>query len=124
MLFVIVALTFFNVAQCVSLSKRVQSNAPGWDTRSTSFPPIRRVDTVFQYRSEAAKENVSIPDPYNWFEKSDASDFLQSQLQFTQKYLSKLEDLNALRSAILSAEFPKFRVPTPSGPKDDPTYTY
>ncbi|PWN36838.1 alpha/beta-hydrolase [Meira miltonrushii] len=123
-IYALVALAVLNLVQCVSLNKRVQSNAPGWDPRSTPFPPVRRVDAVFQYRSEAAKGNVSVPDPYNWFEKSDASDFIQAQLAFTKTYLNKLEDLDAMRSAISAANFPKFRPPIASGPKDDPTYVY
>ncbi|MCO5590128.1 hypothetical protein L7F22_044097 [Adiantum nelumboides] len=117
------ALSFLNFSQCLSLSKRVQANAPGWDPRSTPFPPVRRVDTTFQY-SSAENGKVSVGDPYNWFEKSDASTFVDSQLKFTKTYLDKLEDLRAMRSAINQANFPKVRPPTPVGPKDDPTYSY
>ncbi|PWN36839.1 uncharacterized protein FA14DRAFT_159169 [Meira miltonrushii] len=120
-----VAFTIFAVVHCASLSKRVQSNAPGWDPHSTPFPAVRRGDVVFQYRSEAAKGNVSVPDPYNWLENSDVSSFKQAQLAFTKTYLDKLEDLDVIRSAIKDADsYTPLYAPRPYGPKDDLSYLY
>ncbi|PWN36835.1 uncharacterized protein FA14DRAFT_152258 [Meira miltonrushii] len=120
-----VTFAIFTVVQSASLSKRIQSNAPGWDPHSTSFPSVQCGDVVFQYRSEAAKGNVSIPDPYNWFETSNASDFVNAQLAFTKTYVDKLEDLDVIRSVIkdTDAYFPLY-APTAFGLADDPTYHY
>ncbi|MCO5590132.1 hypothetical protein L7F22_044101 [Adiantum nelumboides] len=107
------------------LRKRIQSNAPGWDSHLTPYPAVSRGDVVFQYRSEAANGNVSIPDPYNYFETSDASDFVKTQLAFTKTYLDKLEDLDATRSAIKEAQsYEPFYAPQPYGPGNDVTYQY
>lgn len=123
--FSIVAFAFFAAVQSASLSKRVQSNAPGWDPHSAPFPAVRRGNVVFQYRSEAAKGNVSVTDPYNWFETSDTSTFVNSQLAFTKTYVDKLEDLDAIRSAIKDADaYAPLYAPAAYGPKDDPTYLY
>ncbi|MCO5590140.1 hypothetical protein L7F22_044109 [Adiantum nelumboides] len=120
-----VALSFLATGQSVSLNKRVQPNAPGWDPHLTPYPSVRREDVVFQYRSEAANGNVSIPDSYNYFETSDASDFIKSQLAFAKTYLDKLEDLDAIRSAIKDANsIVPLDAPVSYGPKDDPTYLY
>ncbi|MCO5590131.1 hypothetical protein L7F22_044100 [Adiantum nelumboides] len=118
------SLAFIVSVQCATHNKRAQANAADWDTRSTPFPPVRRGDVVFQYRSEAAKGNVSIADPYNYFETSDSSDFNQAQLAFTKAYLNKLEDLNLMRTAIKDANAPIFRTPIGFGPKEDPLYLY
>jgi hypothetical protein len=123
--FAVPALAFFATVQSIPFNKRTQANAPGWDLRSTPFPPIRRGDLVFQYRSEAAKGNVSIADPYNYFETSDGSDFYNSQIGFTNIYLEKLEDLDAMRTAIKNVQvLPVITTPKPFGPKDDPIYLY
>ncbi|PWN36826.1 alpha/beta-hydrolase [Meira miltonrushii] len=122
--FVVVILALFAPAKGASFGKRVQSNAPGWDPHSTPFPPVHRGDVVFQYRSEAAKGNVSVPDPYNSFETSNAEDFINSQIAFTKTYLDKLEDLPAMRTAISEATPQTFRPPRGFGPKGDPTYLY
>ncbi|PWN36824.1 uncharacterized protein FA14DRAFT_183194 [Meira miltonrushii] len=123
--FAAVALALFAPARGASLGKRVQPNAPGWDPHSTPYPSVRRDDVIFQYRSEAAKGNVSVPDPYNWFEKSDASDFIKSQLAFTKTYLNKLEDLDAMRTAIKDvSNYTPLYAPNILGPNGDPTYQY
>ncbi|PWN36825.1 uncharacterized protein FA14DRAFT_183196 [Meira miltonrushii] len=124
-IFVTVAFSVFGTVQSVPFKKRIQSNAPGWDPHSTPFPTVRRGDVVFQYRSDAAKGNVSVPDPYNWLENSDVSSFKQAQLAFTKTYLDKLEDLDAVRAAIKDAgSSATLYAPVPYGPKEDPTYLY
>lgn len=120
-----IALAFLATVESVPFSKRAPFNAPGWDPRSTPFPPVRRGDVVFQYRSHEAKGNVSVPDPYNWFESGDAEEFINSQVAFTKTYVDKLEDVDAIRSAIKDVNLhPTITGASAFGPKHDPTYLY
>ena len=47
--------------------------APDWNPKETPYPSIRRDNVSFSYQSAAVNGNVSVADPYNYFEPSPST---------------------------------------------------
>lgn len=101
-----------------------------WDPKTNSYPSVRRDDVTFTYQSAAAKGNVTIPDPYNYLERSPASSkdvqsFMEKQAAFFQNYKQNIKDLEAVRASVKDAgNFDELQFPQAFGSKEKPLYTF
>ncbi|PWN36823.1 prolyl oligopeptidase [Meira miltonrushii] len=97
-LLLFVLLTFVAFAQ----------KAPNFSTKQTPFPKARQVSKTWSYRSAKAHGNVTYPDPYFWMERPYTTDkevqqFAANQQAFTEKYMSKCTNANAIDKSIRDA---------------------